>query len=514
MRWVAPAFALSYLLNPVVHNPLLWQYHPVVLASGLYLLWIWFYLERRTWLYFLMFLLLLSIREDMCITTAAFGMAAIIQRRYRYGIPVLISSVLWWLLVTRVVLPELNGVGYFRLEHGTLQVLYQNLFNVDFYTSQLLNQRAFTYWAWLILPLAGLSLLAPLYLLPALPTLLLNPLVGGYSTQIEYHYSVNAMPFIFLAALIGSRRLLDRFPSGQLPLMLYLLLAAGFAAVQGSALSYSGLAGGARQWLETADLREDFQHISELIEPESGVAATDYYLPHLVNRKSIYLFPNPWRNWYWGVTGEGSHHPNRVDYLVLNPEHVASNRELADLIAYLVNTGVFSYIRQGERVDVLKRVREERLPREAALDDWTAYRESHQLRVSRVELGEVTKYGGNQAGCNTSTGHAVEQADATMLDLDLASAFPLAGQRSVYLQAWVDSAETQQIEISLGVDDGVMIWSGQQVLAEIPGPQAFSPNQYRIPVQLKKGENRFCFRVDDIGGAWRIQARFLPLLQH
>ena len=84
-------------------------------------------------------------------------------------------------------MPELNGVGYFRLEHGTLQSLYQNLFNIDYYASHFLNARASVYWAWLILPLLGLSLLAPLYLLPALPTLLINPLVGSYNIQIEYH---------------------------------------------------------------------------------------------------------------------------------------------------------------------------------------------------------------------------------------------------------------------------------------------------------------------------------------
>ena len=90
--------------------------------------------------------------------------------------------------------------------------LYQHLFDVDFYIRQLLHEDALSYWAWLILPLLGLSLLAPLYLLPALPSLLINPLIGGYAIQIEYHYSVNAMPFIFLAALIGTRRLLQRFP--------------------------------------------------------------------------------------------------------------------------------------------------------------------------------------------------------------------------------------------------------------------------------------------------------------
>ena len=43
-----------------------------------------------------------------------------------------------------------------------------------------------------------------------------------------------------------------------------------------------------------------------------------------------------------------------------------------DLLAYLVNSGVFRYILKKEKLHVLQRVREERLPREAALADWAS----------------------------------------------------------------------------------------------------------------------------------------------
>ena len=133
--------------------------------------------------------------------------------------------------------------------------------------------------------------------------------------------------------------------------------------------------------------------------------------------------------------------------------------------------------------------------------------------MSRVVLGGVVEYGGNEAGCDSATSEVTEQPDATTIDLDLSSVYPNAGQGSAYLQASIDSPATQQVELSLGVDDGAVIWLDQQLLAEIPGPQPFTPDQYKIPVQLKKGENRFCFRIDNVGGAWRLQARFSPLLQ-
>lgn len=210
------------------------------------------------------------------------------------------------------------------------------------------------------------------------------------------------------------------------------------------------------------------------------------------------------------MAGEGAHHLNRVDYLILNPVHVASQ---LDLLTYLVNSGLFQYIWKGDQLHVLQRVREERYPRELALADWESYCNSHQLKVRRIELCEVVESRGNQAGCATPVDHAVEPVDATTIDVDLASIFPGVGQRSVYLHASIDSLSTQQVEISLGMDDGMVIWLNDQSVVEFPGPQAFMPNQYKVPVQLLEGENRFCFRVDDVGGAWRIQARFFPLLQ-
>ena len=161
---------------------------------------------------------------------------------------------------------------------------------------------------------------------------------------------------------------------------------------------------------------------------------------------------------------------------------------------------------------MLERVREERFPRESALSDWESFRESHQLQLSRIELGEVVEHGGDQEGCGMPVDYVVKPVDATTIDLDLFSMFPDVGQRSVYLYASIHTPESQQIEMSLGVDDGVVIWLNDRLVEEFPGPQPFTPNQHKVSVQLAKGENRFCFRVDDIGGAWRIQVRFSPLL--
>ena len=511
LSWAPSVFALAYLLNPVVHNPLLWQYHPLVLASGIYLLWLWFYVDNRSWPYYLVFALLLTIREDMCVTTALFGVVAILQRRYRFGIPVLLISIAWWLLVTRVILPELNGLGLYRLEKGVLQILNQHLFDFDFYVRQLQQLDAWTYWAWLFLPLLCLSLLVPVYLLPTLPTILINPLVGGYSTLITYHYSVNAMPFIFLAALFGYRRILDWFPRLQMPLMLGLLAAASTAAWQGSKLTRFELESGYIRWHEKAPVRVQLKDISRFIGPDSGIAATDFYVPHLSHRRKIYLFPNPWRTWYWGIEGEGQHHPNNIDFLVLNPRHSAPHR---DLLTYLVNAQLFEYILKEKELHVLQRVLKEREPRTAAIADWEAFNSRHRMQVTRAELGHLVASGETTSGCKYTAGKALDLKEGRTLDIDLTTLFPGVHTGTAEVYAYIESTVAQQVELSLGVDDGVTVWQGEQQIAQFPGPQAFMPDQHSTIIQLEPGENRFCFRVDNIGGAWRLQVVYLPLLQN
>jgi hypothetical protein len=270
------------------------------------------------------------------------------------------------------------------------------------------------------------------------------------------------------------------------------------------------LVGGIKHWHKKAELRETLTDFSSTVGPQSGIAATDYFLPHLVQRKSIYLFPNPWRTWYWGLSGEAQHHPNYVDYLVLDPIHTTHHQ---DLLTYLVNAGVFRYTLKTPELHILQRVRDERLPREAALADWETYSKTHRLLVTRAELGDAVEKDELQAGCKFQSGQPLTLDDTKTVDVDFTSVFPDIHIGSAYLYATIESAATQPVEISLGVDDGVSIWQGKQEIANIPGPQAFSPNQHRIPVQLHEGENRFCFRVDNVGGAWRIQASFSPVLQ-
>ena len=205
--WLCLTFALAYYLHPAVHNTLLWQYHELVLASGLYLALIWCYLKDRPRLFFVMLVLLLTCREDMPFTLAAFGIVCLIEKRWRYGLWTIAISVMYWLLATRIAMPYFNGVGYFRAYTGAPAIILSNIGNPSFYLAQIRNPQALDYLWKVFLPAGLLGLFAPRYLLPALPSLAANVLIGGYFTDLKYHYSVNVMPFFFWAAVAGTARI-------------------------------------------------------------------------------------------------------------------------------------------------------------------------------------------------------------------------------------------------------------------------------------------------------------------
>ena len=70
-----------------------------------------------------------------------------------------------------------------------------------------------SYLADLLLPLAGLSLLAPLLAATALPELALNLLSDTRTqTSIHFHYTAAAIPGLVMAAVLGAARVQRRWP--------------------------------------------------------------------------------------------------------------------------------------------------------------------------------------------------------------------------------------------------------------------------------------------------------------
>lgn len=142
-------------------------------------------------------------------------------------------------------------------------------------------------------PVGFLPVFAPAHLLLALPTFLqsiLSELPAQYS--IHYQYTAPMIPFVFVSAVFGCRRLARALrsraavkPGGESAtamsiLVLFVLLFFGKSPIHHL-----------RRFRPDTHAREVARHLRE-IPPDAAVSAQCPLVPHLSRRAEIYMFPD------------------------------------------------------------------------------------------------------------------------------------------------------------------------------------------------------------------------------
>jgi hypothetical protein len=139
----------------------------------------------------------------------------------------------------------------------------------------------------LVVATGGLALLAPLWLLLALPTAAHNAL-SAYEPQhlLSYHYHQLTMTGLFIAAALGVHRL----QSAGRPLRM-----GASAGVAAAAILAVGAGSWAHaHWTEGIRLpRESTGRALALIPAGASVAASPHLLSHLSQRVEVYTLPEP-----------------------------------------------------------------------------------------------------------------------------------------------------------------------------------------------------------------------------
>jgi uncharacterized membrane protein len=161
--------------------------------------------------------LLLLVKEDMPFFVATFGLWLLLVRRWKPAGAVILASVLWYPLVTRVLMPAAGGNSfrYWRyhaignspssaLKRIAGSVTLPFLVAID--TSVKAETMLFLFGAFLFLPLWS-----PLLLLtaPLLAERMLSDTTVLWGTS--FHYSLTIAPILAMAAADGLRNLLDFF---------------------------------------------------------------------------------------------------------------------------------------------------------------------------------------------------------------------------------------------------------------------------------------------------------------
>ena len=516
---VALAIAFCYYLQPAVHSTLLWQYHEIGLASGIYMGLILSYVKSNRKIMVACLVALLLCREDMPFTVTVFGLFAILDKRWRDGVWAIGLAAIWWLFATKVAMPFFNGHGYWQTQPGRpLAPLLDNISNPSFYIERFSDRQSLSYLFQVMFPLGFLALWSPRHLIPALPTLLANVLIGNYKTQIGYHYSINIMPFVFWATIeaLSRRQILMRLTEKRFALIFSstIIVMSIIAYSQFSSLNLSQLPQMLSDWNNNAPKRQFFAELDREI-GDKGIAASDFLLPQLAHRDRIYLFPNPWKTHYWGLAGENPHHPNSVDYVVVTAQMRVEQTELFD---YLLSKGIFSVYKDELGIVVFKRIKPEAENRTQAVADYESFAAQHltgftgiaisppfatpeeDFRTIQVDLASIQKAVPN--GWKILPDPTPSQPMELTFGEDGKSDF-----HTIYVRSVVHLDHASETILDIGSDDGVTVWLNGLKVHENIVRRAAHLGDDELHLQFLEGDNVILFRVNNALGGWRLITR-------
>lgn len=319
------ALALAYLLHPATVWTVLENFHPDSFLALFVALVLWAAVERRWGWMWLAVVLALSVKEDAAIALIPIGMWLILRRdghsERRRGLVLVFGSLLTMATMLFVVMRSFTGVAFrnsWRIPFGGLGGFLRTLFTaprdvVNHFTSE---NRPF-YVFQMLAPLGFVFLRAPALTLTASLVLVVNVLsTFWYQFQIEYHYSLAAVPAIVVGSAWAMRRVSKRWRNWA--------IASIVACSIGGAVLWSPSPLGLNQvvtWPPNHPVALAAKEIIELVPAEASVAAQHSVTAHLARRAEVYMFPNPFRRTLYGldVFAEGDRltQAATVEYVVL-----------------------------------------------------------------------------------------------------------------------------------------------------------------------------------------------------
>jgi uncharacterized membrane protein len=214
---LAPVMAFAYLLSPALLGLNLFDFHPVSIATPALLFALLALTHKRYGWFLLACVIAASSKEDVPFAIGMLGILLIWKYRLpRLGTVVLVGGFLWGLLAFEVIIPHFypgaqsNNFIYRYAVFGNTpgQIILNLLFHPWLIFTTFVTLGRLYYLIGLFRSTGFLSLLAPEWLLGALPNLAVNLLSTDTLTYSGvYHYNAAIIPFVMFSAIQGTRRL-------------------------------------------------------------------------------------------------------------------------------------------------------------------------------------------------------------------------------------------------------------------------------------------------------------------
>jgi uncharacterized membrane protein len=282
--WCGVAVAAVYLLSPLGQWAVLADFHTSTLAAPLLLLSLERLLVARQPVQSLLAAgLAATAREDVGPVIAVLGLTLVVTHRpKKMGLAFFALGAIWALLALVEIRAYSGGVSPLGVRYGATLGSGPAVA-----LDALRRPEVVDYAKTLLLSGGWLGLLAPISLLPALPSLALNALsTSPWMAAGKAHYSGLVLPFVVVGAAAGLHRF-RRYPGLQ--------RAAGAALVLTSATAYlaqgAGPLGANYAPAELTPHAQTARTVAAGLPPDAAVSASASLVPQLTHRARAYVFP-------------------------------------------------------------------------------------------------------------------------------------------------------------------------------------------------------------------------------
>ncbi|MGE5042196.1 MAG: DUF2079 domain-containing protein [Candidatus Levyibacteriota bacterium] len=310
---LALAVSCAYLLNPGLSYSVLYDFHPVVLATGFLLAAYYFLLKKKRFLFFLFIVLSALTKEEVWIVAAFLGIRLAMDgiewkkkslHITRLGVAVtgiltfFISLGMFYVLVSHVI-PGQRGDVHFALSYfshlgSSPGEIFLSLFIAPQKWVQLLASPArINYILEIMSPVAFLPLFAIPSLIFAIPDLAINVLSNnGQLHEIYYQYTATITPFIFTSAVYGIKIAQKRIRLLNDTVLIAVLLGSSLFSAYVLGPLPGSLHPNIDMFTRQLSNRKEISQFLMTIDEKYSVAASNNVGSHLSQREKIYTIPN------------------------------------------------------------------------------------------------------------------------------------------------------------------------------------------------------------------------------
>lgn len=293
---LALLFSVSYSFNFWVQKQNLFDFHPVTLATPLLLLVFYFLFKKKIPHMIVSLILALLTKEQMYAVGFLVGGYMVFFKKIKIGYIIMPLSLIIFYLLMNVFIPQTKTGGHFALSYfnqlgsSPTEIVLNVFLKPQIIFSLLFSEDRIEYLKLVFQPLGILPLFGPIFLIGALPDLLINLVSNNHHLRnINYHYGAVIIPFMYIAAITGAAFLTKK----KVPVFMismYLISTIIYSSYQHGVLP--GMKNPNTEMFRPITKDEKALHkFLSTIPATLNVSASNNIGPHLVNRDNIYVYP-------------------------------------------------------------------------------------------------------------------------------------------------------------------------------------------------------------------------------